>query len=67
MPDEASGVEPALNVLDTWVFDRFYATVLPRPTPKLFEHLCPSNGTEWNNLNQNINRYVEITMSEWAV
>lgn len=56
-----------LDILDTWVLDRFYATIFPRSPAKFIDYSSPSNNTEWANLNQNLNRYVEVTPSKWAV
>ncbi|KAA8651480.1 hypothetical protein EYZ11_004567 [Aspergillus tanneri] len=56
-----------LDVFDTLVLDRLYASVFPKPAGKLLHNHLSLNKTEFGALNQNINRYVEVTPSQWAV
>lgn len=55
-----------LDVLDTFLLDRFYATILPKSTTDPFQW-TPTNGTEIpHSLNERVNRYRPLEPSEWA-
>ncbi|PLN79023.1 putative sterol delta 5,6-desaturase [Aspergillus taichungensis] len=55
-----------LDVLDTFLLDRFYATILPKFTTDQFQW-TPTNDTEISNLlNERINRYMPLDPSKWA-
>lgn len=55
-----------LDVLDTLVFDRLYAAVLPRHSATKIAHYFPSNSTELATLNESVNRYFALSPSKWA-
>ncbi|KAE8144977.1 putative sterol delta 5,6-desaturase [Aspergillus avenaceus] len=59
-------MDVVLDVLDTLVFDQLYATVLPRSFKAGSTDHFFLNGTETAALNENINRYVALSPSEWA-
>ncbi|GAB1217880.1 Delta(7)-sterol 5(6)-desaturase erg3B [Aspergillus terreus] len=58
-----------LDVLDTFVFDRLYATLFPVSPAVLHSqttHGVSQNGTELASVNTHINRYISLEPSEWA-
>jgi lathosterol oxidase len=55
-----------LDLLDTLLLDRLYASILPLSTKPSLSHNFSSNGTELTSLNQNVNRYIALSPSKWA-
>lgn len=55
-----------LDVLDTFIFDRVYAALLPISAEVLANKPIVDDGALLSQYNQNVGRYIDLPPSKWA-
>lgn len=63
---EESNMDIVLDVLDTFIFDRVYAALLPISAEVLANKPIVDDGALLSQYNQNVGRYIDLPPSKWA-